>query len=291
MTSDLETRVAERLAEWGVRAERRLETGTSVVLLGTRGDQPVVLKIARGSGDLRGSGDEWRGGEVAAAFGGRGVVRVYEHADGAVLLERLMPATPLANLAFDGRDDEATEILAGVLGKMSPADPPPGCGTIEAWASSFGRYLASGDRRIAGDLALHAQRVYAELAASQRNPALLHGDLHHYNVLLDGERGWIAVDPKGVLGELEYELGAALRNPWERPEAIAVPGVIERRLARFREVLGIDVDRARGWSFAQGVLSAIWSVEDGQAVDDRHPGLAVAAAIRQSADFCADFPP
>ena len=42
---------------------------------------------------------------------------------------------------------------------------------------------------------------------------LLHGDLQHYNVLLDKDRGWVAIDPKGVVGELEYEVGALLRNP------------------------------------------------------------------------------
>jgi streptomycin 6-kinase len=282
--NDLEARVAQRLVEWAVREERRLETETSVIVLGSREGVPVVLKIARQNGD------EWRGGEIAAAFGGRGSVQVHEHADGAVLLERLSPGTPLADLALSGRDDEATEILAIVLGKMSPADPPPTCATIEAWGFAFERHLASGDRRVPCDLVQHAQRVYAELAASQRNPSLLHGDLHHYNVLLDKERSWLAVDPKGVVGELEYEIGAAMRNPWERPELAASPDTIERRLARFRDALGIDVDRARAWSFAQGVLSAIWSVEDGKSADDRHPGLAVARAIRQAPAFRADFP-
>jgi streptomycin 6-kinase len=131
--------------------------------------------------------------------------------------------------------------------------------------------------------------VYSELAAAQREPALLHGDLQHYNVLFDERRGWVAIDPKGVIGELEYEIGAALRNPYERPELLASPAVIERRLAIFYAALGIDVDRARAWAFAQGVLSAIWSVEDGHAVDAGHAGLRLARAIEQSSAFRSDF--
>ena len=100
-------------------------------------------------------------------------------------------------------------------------------------------------------------------AATQREPALLHGDLHHYNVLSDRARGWCAIDPKGVVGELEYELGAALRNPIDRPICSRQLDVVERRLDQFGLVLGIDVSRARGWCFAQAVLSAIWSIEDG----------------------------
>jgi streptomycin 6-kinase len=38
-------------------------------------------------------------------------------------------------------------------------------------------------------------------------------DLHHYNVLSDSGRGWLAIDPKGLVGEVEYEVGAAIRNP------------------------------------------------------------------------------
>jgi streptomycin 6-kinase len=252
-------------------------------VFGTRGKLRVVLKVARAPGD------EWRGGEIAAAFGGRGVAQVYERADGAVLLERLSPGTQLADLVLRGRDDEATKILGALLGRMSPGDPPPVCATIEIRCGDFERYLTGADERVPRDLVVHAQRVYAELAAGQRNPALLHGDFHHYNVLLDDKRGWVAVDPKGMVGELEYEIGAALRNPWERPELLASVDTIERRLELFRDALGIDVDRARAWSFAQGVLSAVWSVEDGQAVDDRHAGLRLARAIAESPAFRADF--
>jgi streptomycin 6-kinase len=284
VTGALEARVAERLAAWGVRAERSVETETASLVFGVRGDVPVVLKVARKPDD------EWRGGEIARAFGGRGVVQVYDYVDGAVLLERLSPGTTLADWALQDRDDEATQKLAALLGKMSPADPPPPCATVEQWGEGFDRYLASADERIPRALVVHARRVYAELAASQRNPALLHGDFHHYNVLLDDKRGWIAIDPKGVVGELEYEIGAALRNPWERPELLASADTIERRLERFREALGVDVDRARAWSFAQGVLSAVWSAEDGHEVDGRHAGLAVARAIEQSSPFRTDFP-
>ena len=59
-----------------------------------------------------------------------------------------------------------------------------------------------------------AQRLYVGLCASQTSTRLLHGDLHHYNILRDGDRGWVAIDPKGVVGEVEYEIGAALRNPY-----------------------------------------------------------------------------
>lgn len=59
---------------------------------------------------------------------------------------------------------------------------------------------------------------------------LLHGDLHHYNVRFDRDHGWNAIDPKGVVGEFEYEVGALLRNPIKQPEIFTDPATIERRI-------------------------------------------------------------
>ena len=121
------------------------------------------------------------------------------------------------------------------------------------------RGAAFGDERIPSSLLDPAQRIYADLCATQREPALLHGDLHHYNVLSDRTRGWCAIDPKGVVGELEYELGAALRNPSTGPTCSRTSTSSSGGSSNFGLGLGIDVSRARGWCFAQAVLSAIWS--------------------------------
>jgi streptomycin 6-kinase len=98
--------------------------------------------------------------------------------------------------------------------------------------------------------------------------------------LFDSDRGWLAIDPKGVIGEVEYEIGASLRNPYEKPELFASPETVERRLRCFEAKLKLNYDRALAWGFAQAVLSAIWSVEDGFAVDAGNPSLRLANAIR-----------
>lgn len=267
---------------WNVAIERTVVTPTSLLVHGKRGDMPVVLKV------VKQPGDEWRCGEVAAKFGGRGVVQVHEHMPGAALFERLDPGEPLVKLTLEGRDDEATDVLAMLLGRMAPGDPPDGCPTVEQWGEGFARYAASGDTRIPLTLLEPARRIFADLSRTQREPALLHGDLQHYNVLSDRARGWCAIDPKGVVGELEYELGAALRNPLDRPDLFASLAVVERRLEHFGLVLGIDLSRARGWGFAQAVLSAIWSIEDGDAAK-AEAALALARVLIESEVMRADF--
>jgi streptomycin 6-kinase len=191
-----------------------------------------------------------------------------------------MPGHSLVSMATGGNDDEATGVLAGVIEQMSGCTPPKRCAAVQDWGKGFDRYVATGDRQIPGDLVEEAARCYAQLAASQRQTSLLHGDLQHYNVLSDSRRGWLAIDPKGVVGELEYELGAALRNPIERPVLFTSPKTIEIRLDRFARTLSLDRERALRWAFAQAVLSAIWSVDDGLTIDAKSPVIGLAKTLR-----------
>lgn len=270
----LAERVEGHVREWGVAVEETLETHSSLLLFGRRGARPVVLKV------VREPGDEWRSGEVLEAFGGEGAARPLEHAGGAVLLERLEPGTALAALSLGGRDDEATGIIAGVILRMSGRRATTRSFTkVEDWAEGFGRYLSSGDERLPRELVTRAHETYLNLCATQRDVRLLHGDLQHYNVLFDERRGWVAIDPKGVVGEVEYEVGAALRNPYERPELFASAAAVERRLGIFAARLRLDPERALAWCFAQAVLSVVWTVEDGLPVGADSPPLLLARAL------------
>jgi streptomycin 6-kinase len=281
ISAALSDRIQQRAREWGVAIENTFETESSLIAFGRRINQPVVLKI------VKQPGDEWRSGEILNAFDGKGVARVYEQAPGALLEERLRPGNSLVDLALNGRDEEATDILAGVIQQMSarassrsPLELPKACATVQDWAKGFDRYIASGNNQIPTDLVATGQRVYSGLCASQRQPRLLHGDLHHYNVLFDSDRGWLAIDPKGVVGEIEYEIGAVLRNPFERPELFLSRSTIERRLKQFMNKLDLDYERTVAWGFAQAVLSAIWEIEDGFVVDALNPSLRLANVIQ-----------
>lgn len=268
-------RVEARVREWAIVAEDTVETESSFIVFGRRGNLPVVLKV------LRRPGDEWLSGKVLEAFDAKGTVRVYEYIEGALLLERLVPGTPLSALSLNGLDMEATEILAEVIRQMSSHESSMAFVTAEDWGKGFEGYLASGDNQIPSDLVKQGQQIYTALCASQKGARLLHGDLQHYNILFDSARGWVAIDPKGVIGEVEYEIGAALRNPYERPELFASPEIVEKRIGCLEARLKLDAHRALLWGFSQAVLSAIWSVEDGGKVDDSNTSLMLANAIRQ----------
>src|SRR3989442_9734905 len=279
--SELLNRIQRHAREWGVVVENMFETDSSVIAFGARDNQPVVLKV------IKQKGDEWYSGEVLKAFDGNGVVRVYEQMPGAVLMERLRPGHSLVEMSLNGKDEEETDILANVIQRMSSIESSrladessKAFRTVQDWGKGFDRYVATGDDRIPLELVEAGRHAFSHLCASQRSPRLLHGDLQHYNVLFGSNRGWVAIDPKGVVGELEYEIGAALRNPFERPELFLARATIERRLKAFANKLNLDVERMLAWSFAQAVLSALWEIEDGFVVDATNSSLTLAKIIR-----------
>jgi streptomycin 6-kinase len=263
-----------KAAQWSVKLEETLETVTSLLGFGVRDGERVVLKL------IRGAHDELHSGKVLRAFDGSGAVRVLEEEIGVVLLETLEPGEQLVELVRRGDDDEATRILASVIEKLANHTPPAECPTVADWGRGFDRYVNSGDAQISQGLVRDARTVYEELVASQRETMLLHGDLQHYNVLFDYRRGWVAIDPKGVVGELDYEVGALLRNPVEQPALFSNRATVERRLRLLTSLLPLDHSRILKWSFAQAVLSAIWGVEDGYLVDPNNPALQLANTLR-----------
>ena len=270
--------LAQRAQQWNVRIDNARETPTSLIGFGERHQTPVVIKISKQPGD------EWHAGEVLLAFAGDGMVTVYESEPGEVLLERLDPGHDLVNMVRQGDDERAINILAKIMESTVRHCAPGGCPTVSDWAAGFDRYLESGDTQIDAILVNEAAGLYRTLAESQTGTMLLHGDLQHYNVLLDSRRGWVAIDPKGVVGEQEYEIGSILRNPTEMPELVATPQVIHRRLKMLTNALHLDYERSIKWSYAQAVLSAVWDVEDGYPVGPNHVALKLAHVIKPMLD-------
>jgi streptomycin 6-kinase len=107
-----------------------------------------------------------------------------------------------------------------------------------------------------------AEQLFAELLATAAPSMLLHGDLHHYNILSARRQPWLAIDPKGVCGEPAYEVGAWLHNPFDLLQRPQPDRLLARRVTIFSEMLGIETERLAGWGMAQAVLSAWWSYED-----------------------------
>ncbi len=204
--------------------------------------------------------------EALALYDGRGIVRLLDadRQQGILLLERLRPGTPLLSLADDERETSiAGQVMRQLWRPVPPEHPFP---TVARWAAGLERLRAcfdGGAGPFPGILVETAEALFAELIGSMAEPVLLHGDLHHENILAAERQPWLALDPKGLVGEPAYEVGALLRNPlpelltWPQPERI-----LGRRVDQLAGDLGFDRTRLVGWGLAQAVLSAWWSFED-----------------------------
>lgn len=218
-----------------------------------------VFKISRHVGETR--------NEIAALrlWDGRGACRLLEADEehGALLVERVEPGTMLVDLA-ETDDDDATALAAGVLRQLwapvvEPADLR-GLRPLDSWCAAYDRNREALSRGADGFPAAIFQRADAsrrDLLASTPGPTVLHGDMHHYNVLRDHRGNWLAIDPKGLAGDRCFDICQFFRNPRDR----ASPQVNRRRLDIFCAELGLDRQRTKDWCFVHAVLDACWSFE------------------------------
>lgn len=204
--------------------------------------------------------------EALRLYDGRGIVRLLDadRDQGVLLLERLKPGTPLSSLTDDER---ATSIAAQVMRQLwKPVPSGPAFPTVAQWAAGLKRlrkHFDGGSGPFPPTLVAAAETLFVELIDSMAEPVLLHGDLHHQNILAAERQPWLALDPKGLVGEPAYEVGALLRNPM--PQLLSKPQprrVLARRVDQLAEELGFDRARLLGWGLAQAVLAGWWSFED-----------------------------
>ena len=223
---------------------------------------PAMLKIAAHE-------EERNGARLMAWYAGRGAARVLATEHEALLLERLTGQRSLAAMARAGQDDEATRILCRAAAELhSPRDQPPPASLvpIERWFRSLWPAAASHGGTFAKSAA-----AARDLLAAPRDIVVLHGDYHHDNLLDGGARGWLAIDPKGVLGERGFDFANLFRNP--DAEIALTPGRMRRQALIVAEEAGLDLKRLFEWILAYAGLGAAWSIESGH---DPAPGLAIA---------------
>jgi streptomycin 6-kinase len=194
---------------------------------------------------------------------GRGTVRLieFDREAGALLLERLEPGTPLASVTDD---EEATAIAVQVMRQFwRPVPSGHPFRSLADWTAGLRRLRAQfggGTGPFPAARVEEAEALFAELLGTMAAPVLLHGDLHHENILAARRQPWLAIDPKGIAGEPAYETSAFLLN--RVPSGPEAGRVLTRRVDQLAEALEVDRARIRGWAIAQAVLSAWWSLED-----------------------------
>lgn len=276
--------VASAMKRWNLVSDGApFATASSLLAPVRRADgAPAMLKRALVAEEVRGNRVMvwWSGTAVSA-----GCAAVLEHDDATILLERALGTRSLTELAEGIDDDSATRILCQTIARLHsvalPAhagapgapDEPDASSTVSALPTLtewFADLLSRGDQH--GGFLDRAAADARRLLADQRRSVVLHGDIHHGNVLDFGARGWLAIDPKGIVGDPIFDYLNLFCNP--TPAVAVRPGRLARQVEVVADASGHDPETLLRWLRAWCALSATWFELDGLPAE---PVLAVGA--------------
>ena len=292
--------IAEASARWGLTDVQPAPTlSYNFVAFARRGEvispHDTIIHQTNGQGDpapthnvvlKMGVPNREMKSEMAALklFNGEGACRLLECDEERcwMLLERLNPGVMLSTLEDD---EEATHIAAEVMKKiwrnMDSGSLLPNSQEQEIsqkQASGFQNFIRlsdwfdglkqlrpmfnGGTGPFNEKLVERAESSVKDFFVENHMPVLMHGDFHHFNIL-SSERGWLVIDPKGVIGPAGYEVGPLMINPWsDFSDGNKIRLSVKRRIDILHEHLGFERERILEWSLAHAVLSAWWGIED-----------------------------
>ncbi|MDN7142642.1 3'-kinase [Pseudomonas sp. JQ170] len=228
--------------------------------------QPAMLKVAH-------TREEQHGAEVMKWWNGEGAAQVLALADNGLLMERALGPDSLTTYAEQGRDEHATRILCQTVALLHAPRNRPALPliTLRSWFSSL---WPAADAY--GGIYKDSAEIARHLLATPQEECVLHGDIHHGNVLDFGPRGWRAIDPKCLYGERTFDYANLFCNP--SPCIATDAQHFTQRLALVCEIAALPRERLLQWIVAWCGLSAAWFRED-----DLHEHAAPRLSVAQLA--------
>jgi streptomycin 6-kinase len=262
--ADLPALAESYLQRWGLGVDGPVMHGMVGLVVPVRHDDgtPAALKLQPIDPEHLGEGTALR------TWAGQGAALLLNESEEAgssiLLLERLAGDRSL----IDEPDiDRAVQIIAELLSRLHAHTAPPEIRSLNYVVDGMLDYAPEAATKLEPDegrlLRSWASRV-GELAATAGD-RLLHWDLHYENVLAGKREPWLAIDPKPLSGDPGFDLMPALHNRWEEVAATGdVARAVLRRFDIMTEVLGLERQRAAGYTVARALQNSLWSVEDGE---------------------------
>ena len=250
------------LKTWNLTEPKLLaDTPTSRVYAVTCNKEKVVLKLLSPIGKI----DEASGAAALKCFNGNGAVSLLKCDTKAQLLE-FADGDDLAALVKKGEDEKATTIIADILNKLHysySGSPPVELTKLSDRFSSLVKKAGEDESKGLNSIFEKAAEVANLLIESQKDLHILHGDIHHGNIKFSTKRGWLAIDPKGIVGERAYDAANTLCNPWDMESLVEDEERLLKNASILSKRLKVDYSRLLSFTFVHACLSAIWLLEDG----------------------------
>lgn len=250
--------------KWGLKSMGTFPelTFNYVEKVKTKNGEYLVLKIGFPE-DV----DFLRQAKTLKLYSGNGAVKVLnEDVDNSVLLlEGCIPGKSLHTLKDETKEALIFTNIAKRLWRKAPEDPI--FESISTEIDDFDWYVKNSKKAqkyLPEDLVIKAHELFKHLISTQKDIFLLHGDLHHDNII-SSDRGWLAIDPKGVIGEREYESASFIYNPYNQfadNQELINQEFFAQRIELIASALRFDKKRITQWAFVKRVSSMIWRVRD-----------------------------
>ncbi len=236
-----------------------VETATSHVFRVHYHGVLAILKL------LKPQGRKWEGmsANYLQCFDSRGAVKVVCADKNALLLE-FLEGEKLSMMVHNNRDTEAAKIICHVLDLLhSYSGPiPSSCHDLKRHCRSL---FTRAEQMDAEKIYRKASLIARELIATERNKVLLHGDIHHCNIIKSCSRNcWIAIDPQSFFAERTYDVANSFFNPDDQPELVESSDRVQMLAAIYAEHLGVSESRVLKFAYVHGVLSSSWQLDVGQ---------------------------
>lgn len=224
--------------------------------------------------------------KALSLYAGRGICACHDAdaAQGVLLLERIVPGADLRSVTDRA---ERFRIAADLFANLPVALAGDyGFPSYRDWIIRAFAKARTGETRVGPDLLAFvdaAAQYFAEIDAAGRPRLLLHGDLHHMNILQDGRGGWKAIDPKGVIGVAAMGAARFMQNEFRLFDPADRLERLDQMTAVFAERLGEPRHLVAKCGFVEHVLATVWSAEENEAPE----ALAIAVAeCAELLDYC-----
>ncbi|TQR20609.1 aminoglycoside phosphotransferase family protein [Psychrobacillus vulpis] len=256
--NELDITVQKYLDKWDLQSEGPVDnlSYNYVLKVNYENDNRAILKLGVPNYDFD---NEIR---TLHTYNGKGCVQVIksEPECGAMLLEHLLPGTMLVEVEEMLAIKHFAKVWTQLRRQVEKnADHP----SIKHWMRALDRYLevyTNNEGPISTYNIQLAQTYFNEICNTSIGSELLHGDLHHENILFSDKYGWIAIDPKGVIGDPYFDFISFLTNQLfhkTNPKQL-----IEQRVIGLCEEMNLDKDRLLKSGFTMSILYACWGIED-----------------------------
>lgn len=219
-------------------------------------DNPFILKIGIPN---YGFSNEIR---TLETYGGKGCAAIIKSdaENGAMLLEHILPGTMLTKVEELNSISHFAKVWSALRRSVKKNANHPSIGN---WMESLDRFQATNPTNqglISDDFICLAKTYFMEITNSSKGSELLHGDLHHENILYSDTHGWIAIDPKGVTGDPYFDTTSFLINQlFNKPNP---KKVLEQRVNLLCDEMQMDKNRLLKAAIAMSILYACWGIDD-----------------------------